>query len=129
MEHHHRDISGTKVRAIGISGTAYAIVESNLIRDAGAQGVRIGRNSGAMGYEPLSRNNTIEATDAGIMSGAGGAPVFEGNTLSGNSTAIYAVQASGTYAENVLEGNGRALVLSNESPSVGGNTIQGNEVG
>jgi parallel beta-helix repeat protein len=123
------EISGTAVRAIGLSGPAYAVVEDNVIRDAGTEGIRVGRSSGAAGYEPLLRNNTIEGTNTGINVTLGGAPTVEGNVLSGNDIGIYAAESSGTYADNVVEGNGRGLILSNGSPTLKGNTVQGNEVG
>jgi len=123
------EIIGALDRGIAVSSPGAFLIEDNRISDTPVLGIRVGRNSGATGFEPVVRNNTIEGANIGIEVRRGAAPHIEGNTLSGNRDGINATNASGTYLNNVITGNDRGLVLSDESPIIDGNTIRDNEVG
>jgi parallel beta-helix repeat protein len=123
------EIIGALSRGIGVSSPGAFLIEDNRISGAARIGIRVGKNSGADGYEPVVMNNTIEGTNIGIEVRRGGAPQIEGNTLSGNRVGIDASNALGTYASNVITVNERGLILSDKSPIIDGNTIRDNEVG
>ncbi len=124
------DISGTLSRAIAISGPGPILIEGNRISDPGSLGIRIGRNTGAEGFEPTVRNNTIEgASTSGISVTEGGAPRIVSNTLSGNGVGISWGGVSGTIEDNTLVDNPLGLSLRGGADTVSGNTVSGGRAG
>lgn len=124
------DISGTLSRAIAVSGPGTILIEDNRISDPGSLGIRVGRNTGAVGFEPTIRNNTIEgASSSGIGVTTGGSPRIVGNSLSGNGTGISWIGAAGSIEDNSLIDNGSGISLGGDADQVIGNTISGGRNG
>jgi parallel beta-helix repeat protein len=93
------------------------LIEDDRITDPGELGIRIGRNTGAVGFEPTVRNNTIEgAGSSGIAVTAGGSPQIVGNTLTDNGTGISWGGAAGSIEDNSLIDNGSGI-RSSATPS------------
>lgn len=122
-------ILGTRSRAIAVASPGSIVVEGNSISDYGLNGIRIGRNGGAAGYETQVRNNIIEGTGVGISVTQGGEPRIEGNTLSGNDQGVSLVGGVATLSGNTLAGNRLGLSLGSGNHTVAGNTITDGSVG
>jgi parallel beta-helix repeat protein len=122
-------ISGTLDRGIGLSSPGNVLIEGNHVSPAEGVGIRVGRNTGAEGYEPTIRGNTIEGADYGIEVTENGAPVIDTNTLSGNGIAVSAIQAASDITGNTLTDNRTGLLLGAGDHVVADNSIRGGEAG
>ena len=122
-------ISGTLNRGIGLSSPGDPVIEGNHVSPAEGVSIRVGQNTGAEGYEPTIRGNTIEGADYGIEVTEGGAPSIEGNTFHGSNVAIQATLATSNITGDTLTDNNTGLSLGSEDHTVTGNSITGGRTG
>jgi parallel beta-helix repeat protein len=123
-------VEGQVIRGISVSSPGQISIERNRITGATDIGLRIGRNSGAAGYEPLVRGNTISGTGVAIRVNDGGAPTIDDNTLTGNESAIVLGRdVTGSVTANTLKDNEIGMNLALSGPVVSGNAIDGGQIG
>ncbi len=123
-------VEGEFVRGISVSSPGRIRIEGNRISGASDIGLRIGRNSGAAGYEPLVIGNTISGSGIGIIVTDDGSPTIEDNTLVGNRSGIaLGNDATGSVASNTLQDNIIGLHLDRSSAVAADNFIEGGQTG
>ena len=121
-------IGGTIDHAIGLFAPTTMTIEGNIIETAGGDGISVGVFPAlGVGFDPLIRDNLIEASGVGIDVAPGARPTIEANTVSGGSMGInLEPDADAAISGNELVGNRTAIRLTGSNATISGNQLVDN---